>query len=180
MNFFEKEKYFEKIYSDYYQRLCFYASKYIVDFAEAEDIVQNIYVKLWEKVDFVFENEYALLSYLYSAVYRACLNKVELEQIHIRHHKCIEQNLKEQELMDYEADCIENEVLWNILRAVDSLPTECKKIFKLSYFEGLEIAKVAELLHISENTVKRQRARGKKILQERLKNLYPILAIIFP
>ena len=180
MNVFEKERYFEKIYSDYYQRLCFYASKYIDDFSEAEDVVQNIYVKLWEKDDLVFENEYALMSYLYSAVYRACLNKLELEQIHIEHHQRIERSLKESELTDYVADSIENEVLWKILQAVDTLPTECKKVFKLSYLEGLEVAKVAELLSISENTVKRQRARGKKLLQERLKNLYPILAVIFP
>ena len=81
--------------------------------------------------------------------------------------------------MNYLNERIENEILWEIFEAVEQLPEECKKVFKLSYIEKLDIAQVARLLNISEHTVKSQRARGKKLLQEYLKDLFSIASIIF-
>lgn len=178
MEALDKEKILKKIYDDYYQRLCFYASRHIGNFNEAKDIVQEICIKVWEKeVD--FENDYALSAYLYSAVYHACLDRLELQGIHDRHHRHIQQ---EEEIADYDNylnERIENEVWWELFKAIDSLPEECQKVIKLSYVEGLEINRVAEELGISTHTVKSQRARGKKLLQERLKGLFPLAAFLF-
>ena len=55
----------------------------------------------------------------------------------------------------------------------------CRKVFTLSYMEGLDIKEVAEKLDISPHTVKSQRARAKQLLQERLKDLFPLLAYLF-
>ena len=44
-----REKLMKLIYDEYYQRLCFYAATYVHDHEEAKDIVQEIFVKLWEK-----------------------------------------------------------------------------------------------------------------------------------
>lgn len=67
-----------------------------------------------------------------------------------------------------------------IFQTIERLPNECRKVFKLSYIEGMEICKVAETLHISENTVKTQRLRARKFLKENLKDLFSLIALIYP
>ena len=57
------------------------------------------------------------------------------------------------------------------------LPEECRKVFDLCYFQGMDNTQAAEALGVSVNTVKTQKARGKKILRENLKDLYPLLLL---
>lgn len=173
-----REKFLKRVYDDFYRRLCFYAAKYVEDPEDARDIVQEIFVKLWEKEN-EFENDAALSAYLYSAVYHSCVNKITLSGIHQRHHDQIFQQSNPADPTNYVNDRIEEEVLWEIFEAIDHLPPECSKIFKLSYLEGYDISQVAEELNISVHTVKSQRARGKKLLQERLKDVFPVLAFLF-
>ena len=174
----EKEKNMKRICDDYYHRLCFYAVKYVKDIEEAKDIVQEVLVKIWER-KIPFSNELALSAYLYSSVYHSCIDRLTLQGIHNRHHHQIQKNNCDIDSMNYLNERIENEILWEIFEAVEQLPEECKKVFKLSYIEKLDIAQVARLLNISEHTVKSQRARGKKLLQEYLKDLFSIASIIF-
>ena len=75
---------------------------------------------------------------------------------------------------------IESEIMEEIFSTIEKLPEECRKVFKLSYIDGMEVCKVAETLQISENTVKTQRLRARKFLKENLKDLFPLLVIIFP
>ena len=76
-------------------------------------------------------------------------------------------------------DRVESEVMWELMTAIDSLPEECRKVFKLSYMEGDDINEVARKLNISTHTVKSQRARAKQLLRERLKDLFPLFAYLF-
>lgn len=174
----KKERFLKKVYDAYYHSLCFYATKYIQDPDDAKDIVQEIFVKLWERM-VEFENEYALSAYLYSGVYHACLNRLNLMGIHQRHHDRILQQSNDIDLTNYINDRIETEILQEIFAAIDSLPPECGRIFKLSYLEGYDLSRVAQELEISIHTVKSQRARGKKLLQERLKDVFPVLVYLF-
>lgn len=168
----------KKIYDDYYHRLCFYAAKYVKDIEEAKDIVQEVLVKIWER-EIPFSNELALSAYLYSSVYHSCLDRLTLQGIHNRHHQQIQKLNPDIDSANYLNMRIEDEILWEIFEAVEKLPEECKKVFKLSYIEKLDIAQVAEILNISEHTVKSQRARGKKLLQDYLKDLFSIASIVF-
>ena len=173
-----KEQYLHTIFNAYYYRLCFYAGKYLKDEEEAKDIVQEVFVTVWEK-GLQFENEIALRSFLYSAVHNATLNRLTLKNIHDKHHEKILQQSSPAETSDYVNGRIEEEVLWSIFSAIEGLPTECQRIFKLSYLDGYDLQKVADELHISVHTVKSQRARAKKLLQEKLKDLFPVLAVLF-
>ena len=87
--------------------------------------------------------------------------------------------MTEADPQSYLTDQIETEVLTELFQAIEKLPAECGKVFKLSYLEGLPIEDVAQKLEISVYTVKSQRARARKLLQENLKDLYPVLAYIF-
>lgn len=173
-----KEQYLHTIFDAYYYRLCFYAGRYLKDEEEAKDIVQEVFVTIWEK-GLQFESEIALRSFLYSAVHNATVNQLTLKNIHEKHHEKILKQSAAAETNDYVNGRIEEEVLWTIFSAIDNLPPECQKIFKLSYLDGYELQKVADELHISVHTVKSQRARAKKLLQEQLKDLFPVFIVLF-
>ena len=79
----------------------------------------------------------------------------------------------------YEEIQIETEVFEEIFQAIEELPTECGRIFKMSYIEGKSIKSIMETLNIAESTIKTQRQRAKKILKDKLKHLYPLAIAIF-
>lgn len=173
-----QEDWLKTVFDDYYHRLCFYATKFLRDPEEAKDVVQELFVGLWErKPEFV--NQYALSAFLYSSIYHACINRLTLTGIHHKHHDRILQDTDIAERDNYVTGRVEHEVLWEIFQAIDTLPAECRKVFKLSYIEGYDLQKVADELDITVHTVKSQRARGKKLLQERLKNLFPLAVWLF-
>lgn len=73
----------------------------------------------------------------------------------------------------------ETEMFEEIFTAIEELPAECRRIFKMSYIEHLSIQEIAKQLDIAETTIKTQRARAKKYLQDRLKELFPLAILLF-
>ena len=61
------------------------------------------------------------------------------------------------------------------MQAIQELPTECGRVFKLAYVDGFSNDEIATQLSISVNTVKAQKNKAKIQLREKLKGLYPIL-----
>lgn len=163
-------------YDKHYRPLCFFARRWTGDIAEAEDVVQDVFVKLAERRP-EFDNATALSAYLHRMVYNACINRSTAAQIHRRHRRLIALNIaNEAELAEAE---LEDGVLWRILSEIDALPTECARVFRMSYMEGASIADVARRLGISPHTVKSQRARARKLLHQRLQDLYSLCAWLF-
>ncbi len=170
-----------EVFSRYYQALCFYACRLLSNNdVAAKDIVQEVFVSVWNK-KLVFGNIYSLKAYLYSSVYHSCLDAIKTMNIHQRHHRNIRDEHARQPLDEFQFlnDRIEAEVLAEIFRAIEQLPAQCRKVFNLSYLEGLSVEQVAAEMDISVNTVKTQRTRAKKLLKDRLNKLYVILALLF-
>lgn len=174
----DSEQALETIFGQYYQSLCFYAARFLSNDETIKDAVQDVFVACWNK-RLSFPNTYALKAYLYSSVYHSCLDIIKLRKIHDKHHGKI-RNANSGEEPDFVAARIETEALEEIFRAVESLPQQCRAVFKLSYIEGHSVEEAASMLDMSPNTVKTHRARAKKLLKERLKDLYVLLPIIFP
>ena len=74
---------------------------------------------------------------------------------------------------------LKREMFEEIFTAIEELPAECRRIFKMSYIEHLSIQEIAKQLDIAETTIKTQRARAKKYLQDRLKELFPLAILLF-
>lgn len=163
---------FESIFHTYYPTLCFFANRFLNDQETARDIVQEIFIRFWEK-DIQFENFAALKSFLYTCVQNQALNHIEKQNIRNRINKNI--ILDEYHEEDYFQYQVEAELLERINNAIEELPTECKRIFKLSYIDRLSVKEICEHLGVAESTVKTQRQRAKKALKERLQNSYRIL-----
>ena len=152
---------FDDLFSYNYRPLCLYALHYLQDADQAEDVVQESYAALWEKIQ---EGAHVVnrKSYLYMMVRNRCLD-------HLR-----KAGIKTEELKPYDTygiieddDARERAViearLWT---AIDSLPEKCREIFLLSKRDGLKYEEIARELGISENTVRNQISKALKILKE--------------
>ncbi len=167
----------EEAYKKYYGSLCYYAQNYVQDAETAQDLVQDVFVRIIETRQ-NFESPLHCRNFLYLSVKNACLNHLDKENVKKQYIRQAQKEIKEEEeLPDDEA--LLAEVFRKLKQAVDKLPTECRKIFHMSYFENQDNETIARQLSISINTVRAQKARGKQLLREKLKDLYPLI-FIFP
>lgn len=173
----DSEQALETIFGQYYHSLCFYASRFLSDSELIKDTVQDVFVACWNK-HLDFPNHYALRAYLYSSVYHSCLDVIKLRKIRSGHHDKI-RSANSGEEPDFLVSRIETEALEELFMAIESLPGQCRAVFRLGYIEGRSVEETAAELNISPNTVKTQRARAKKLLKERLRNLYSLLLAMY-
>ncbi len=75
------------------------------------------------------------------------------------------------------AEQMEAEILWELFSKIEELPSECRKVFRMSYIDDMTNQEIADKLGISVNTVKSQKARAKNILKSSLKDLFSVLFI---
>ncbi len=171
-----EEQAFEFVFHKYYASLCFFANKFLQDTKAAKDVVQEVFIAFLGK-KYNFPNSIALKSFLYTCVQRKALNYLEKMNNRANIQKQIKQSdYQENEYFLYQ---IETEIFEEIFTAIEELPAECRRIFKMSYIDHLDIQKISQKLNIAESTIKTQRQRAKKFLRERLQNLYPLAVLLF-
>ena len=163
---------FESVFHKYYASLCYFANKFVRDDEVARDIVQEVFLRFWES-----KNQSALKSFLYNCVQNAALNYLEKLQVRAKANRRLGLKVPDEE--DVFCFQVETDVFEEIFAAIDELPTECQRIFKMSYIEMLDIKTICEQLDVAESTVKTQRQRAKKYLRERLQHLYPVVILMF-
>lgn len=165
----------ELVFKEYYGSLCYFASKYLQDEEVIEDIVQDIFITLLEKKT-QFQSETHLKNFLYLSVRNGCLNYLRNLRSRDRYIASLPSGDQEE---SFEDNIILTEVHRELAAAVGKLPEECRKVFELCYFQGLDNDSAAKELGLSINTIKAQKARGKKMLKESLKDLMPLVAVFF-
>lgn len=163
-------KSFELVFKTYYARLCTYAFDYTRQLETAEDLVKDFFVNFWENRENI-EIKTSLSGYLFRSVHNHCINYLEREKQKNRELPSeniyfIELKLKQPFTADYPlGDLLAREMESQIHEIIETLPEQCREIFKLSRFEGLSHKKIAEKLNISKNTVKVQIYRALKKLK---------------
>ncbi|MFR6542467.1 MAG: RNA polymerase sigma factor [Butyricimonas virosa] len=167
---------FDSYFRRYYQTLCYFAYHYLKEQDEAEDVVQDVFMKLlnWEES---FDNEEHLKHYLYKAVRNSCLNQIKTTGIRSDILESIQKNAPEDE-NNFFVNVVRAEVYQEIMEAIQELPTECGRVFRLAYVDGFSNEEIATQLSISVNTVKVQKNKAKIQLREKLKGLYPLLLFL--
>ena len=164
---------FETIFRDYYERLCNYANTMINDMDEAEEMVQNTFLVLWEKRENV-DIHTSVKSYLYKAVHNNCLNRIKHYKVR-REYSEYSKYTTEPGLDDTSQKIIGKELEEQINLAIDSLPHKCGAVFRLSRFENLTYGEIAEQLNLSVKTVDNHMVKALRILREKLKDYLPLL-----
>ncbi len=166
-----EDKAWEAFYADYYVALCAYANKFLHIPSDAEDVVQETCVKIWES-DNKFATMKELTWYVYKSVYTNTMYHLRTKNLHEK----LLQNMELEETIMPEADfilTIREELVRQLHRYIEELPKEAQKIMKLS-LEGMSGNEIAEKLHISVHTVKSQKNRSFKYLREKLSQSYYI------
>jgi len=167
---------YEMIFRTHYEPLCNYAFTFVADRDMAEEIVQGTFLYLWEKRE-AMEIHSSLKSYLYTAVRNRCLNE-------IKHRKVRQQHINRELLTaDTGTETVSEELAAAELEeriqvAIEKLPEQCRMVFKLSRFEELKYAEIADQLSISVKTVENHMGKALKIMREQLKEYLPLLLLM--
>lgn len=169
---------FELLFRKYYGRLCGFANKFIGSSTESEEIVQEVFLNIWNRKEKLKLNE-EIRSYLFKSVQNLCFNYIQHQKIVDKYYSAIEIAYKNQtdDFNTYES-VLYNELQTKVDEAISTLPKACRRIFKMSRVEGLKYAEIAQKLNISVKTVETQMGRALVKLRLALKDYLPILIII--
>lgn len=163
---------FKELYKSNASMLIFYAGKY-VDATTAEDLVQDVFLKIWQKGTFLFLKE-GVKTYLYRSVQHACLDYLKHLEVQGDYISTVTTRLKIEEIYyndDPQSFFAEDERLELIYKEMNKLPDKCREIFTMSYQEERKTAEIAMLLNISTRTVEAQLYKALKILRSVLLGL---------
>ncbi|GBF21908.1 RNA polymerase sigma factor [Arenibacter algicola] len=171
------EKAFSFLVENYNQRLCVYANSLVNDPVKAQDIVQNVFIKTWEKRETLRHN-LSIKGFLYRAVhnefidqYRSAKSLMALEKLYMDTLVKFEMEPEQQGT---------EEIMERVMFAINDLPPKCQQIFLMSKKEGLDNIEIAEYLEISRKTVENQITKAFTILREKLGKKYKtVLMVIF-
>jgi len=157
----------KKIFNTYYETLVQYAGRFLTSNDECEDLVQDIFVDLWEKEN-TFPNEVALKVYLYKATRNKCYNIIKHNKVKDRYASARIRLLEDDNL--FLKQILEEEITRQLHKAIEILPDRKKEIIKLS-LKGLKNNEIAENLNIKLQTVKTLKSQSYKILRDQFKEL---------
>ena len=168
------EKAFVDLYEQYWQKLYFVCYSKINSKEETEDIIQELFVELWNRRDKI-EIRTSVAAYLFTAlkykIYRLIDSRNKNRQNII--------NVQEEELFGSENSTdkrlLFDELYSLIEQNIEKLPKKCKLVFKLSRKENLTASQISSKLNISQNTVENQITKAKKIIRLELQKVFTLI-----
>ena len=169
---------YEKLFSEHYASLCRYANAMLKDMDQSEDIVQQAFIKLWNKRE-QMDLSRSVKSYLYTSVRNLSIN-------YIRDQKKFQSSVLDVEIYQSgqamslgldPGNLMADELAEKIERALAGLPEKSLEVFKLSRFENLRYREIAEKLGVTVKTVEAHMSKALKLLREELKDY--LLLFIF-
>lgn len=170
---------FEYLYRIYYPRLRGYTLRFVSDGEIAEDIVQECFLKLWEKRHTL--TSISLTSLLFSMTRNACLNYLKHLYIEDSYRLDFLAKMSGEERL-YQIDfhsytdnpLLYKELQMQIKQVIDQLPTRCREVFLMSRFQRLKNQEIAEQLQISTTAVEKHLSKALKAFDQHFKKHYPI------
>lgn len=170
---------FEYLFKNYYLRLCGYAARFMEDREVVRDIIQECFIRIWEKRETL--KSISILSLLFTMVRNSCLDHLKhaaiVEQHRIEHLATI---AGEEKLYHVDFNCdteyatLYRELEEQIRQVIDHLPNRCKEVFILSRFGGLKNKEIAEKLNISVKTVENHISKALSDFYTYFKDNYPL------
>ena len=150
----------QHIFDKHAKNLCLYALNYLETEADAEDIVQDVFIRCWEKRDILLSDEKVIKTYLFNSVRNACLDKIEKKDV-MRYHI----DIIKQEIIDEETITFDEKLLLEIREELAQMPDQTQKVITRVFMQDMKYQEVADDLHISINTVKTLLRNGIKHLR---------------
>ena len=157
---------YESLFAEYYPGLVRFAQGFLFDQQESEDLVQNLFIHIWEHATKI-EIHSSIKAYFFQSVRNRCIN--HLKSLSIKDKK----NLLYYEAMmnsEDEVTFFDPKILADIRESIAELPEQMAKAINLWLLNGLKQDQIALEMNISVNTVKTQLKRAKDRLRKNLLN----------
>lgn len=167
---------FNEVYNKLYRKLFLFANSLIANTEEARDIVTESFIKLWSQ-DNYFSNMTHLQVYFYTVIKNACIDYLRRDKLKAK----IENRLvKEEHITEnvIEKKYQEAELVQILYDRINQLPDRMQQVFKLTYLDGFSRTEVAQMLNLSENTIRNTNAAAMKALRLTL-GVEQVMILIF-
>nr|WP_068889270.1 RNA polymerase sigma-70 factor [Pedobacter panaciterrae] len=167
------DKAFEQMFKAHYKELHSYASVMLRDEDTAEEIVQSMFLKFWEKRE-LLNVQTSIKAYLYKCVYNDSLNYLKHQKVKTKYQDFAAYTMNDHhEAASSKVELTELE--FKIQEALNELPEHCRTIFQMSRFEELKYREIAEQLDLSIKTVENQMGKALKILRLKLADFITLI-----
>ncbi len=170
------EKAFEQVFKTHFKSLHGYAISILQDESAAEEMVQNVFYKLWDRSEHINISG-PIAAYLYRAVNNSCLNHLKYKKIRYGHQMTVIHRGENTTVSASESIQLK-ELQEKLREAMQGLPEQCRTVFQLSRFESLRYREIAEKLGISVKTVENHMGKALKTLREKLAD-FLVLILLF-
>jgi RNA polymerase sigma-70 factor, ECF subfamily len=166
---------FEQVFKTHFKNLHTYACTIVKDEDVAEEMVQNVFYKIWERIENLTITG-SVAAYLYRAVNNESLNYIKHQKVKAAHQVHAVHQMKSQ--TDNASKKVMMRELEKHLRdALNELPEQCRTIFQMSRFGELRYREIANELGISIKTVEAQMGKALKLLRLKLVDFLPLLFV---
>jgi RNA polymerase sigma-70 factor (ECF subfamily) len=166
----------EQLFSDYYEALHRYAFTILKNSDEAKDVVQSVFLNLWEKRELLNINT-SPKAYLFRSVYNESINYIKKQEVLLKHHNAAaKENGREMTMPfpDDDLDLLKSKLSKILLQ----LPPQCREVFVKSKAEQKKYAEIATELGISVKTVEAHMTKAFKLIRQTLR-VFALLACLY-
>jgi len=149
----------------YHHKLCIYAYSFTHDHDLSEDIVQNVFMRIWKKRENL-KDDFVIISFLYKSVYNEFIDQYRSQKSFYPLEKKYINSLNE--IVENEDEHSLERIIKLVKEEIQNLPPKCKEIFLLSKEEGLTNIEIAEYKNISIKSVEAHITKAFSILRNSL------------
>jgi RNA polymerase sigma-70 factor (ECF subfamily) len=164
---------FEQVFKTHYKNLYAYALTILKDEIEAEEIVQQVFFKLWDRSEKLHVSG-PVAAYLYRAVHNESLNFLKHQKVKETHRLHVAYAMKNNTEQP-QGKMLSRELEQKFREALNELPEQCRTVFQLSRFEDMKYRDIADKLQISVKTVENHMGKALKILRTQLVDFLSLL-----
>lgn len=168
---------FEQVFKTHFKSLHAYAFTILKDEMAAEEMVQQVFFKLWERTA-TLSISGSVAAYLYRAVHNESLNYIKYQKVRADHRLQVAYSMRAQ-AESASGKVLTTEMEKKLRDALNELPEQCRTIFQLSRFEELKYREIADQLDISVKTVENQMGKALKLLRAKLIDFLTLLVLLF-
>lgn len=175
---------FSGIYIQYFPKMVRFAREYVISTEDAENIVQDIFMYLWEHRDMLVSLT-NLNAYLFTLVKNRCIDfyrqktRIDSKKESLDNLQDREVKLKMEALIQFDENIFTEQEIEDLLaKAIEHLPEKCRQVFIMSRMNGLKHDEIATQLNISVHTVQNHIVTAIRKLKVELKDYLPLFIFI--
>jgi RNA polymerase sigma-70 factor (family 1) len=156
---------FDEVFLKYHKSLCFFAFKYLKSNEDAEEVVQSVFLKIYEK-HLKLDTYDEIRAFLYKSVYNACLNFIRSRERQLNRETFYFSQVT-QEAEPHINDILRAELIGILNQELTHIPKIQADIIRMSYFEELSNEEIAKVLNLSIQTIKNYKNMGLKHIRSK-------------